>query len=158
VDTLAGTGTIDNVTGLGGNTLTVGANGGSSTFAGVIQSTAGALSLMKVGAGNLILSGTGSWGGGTTVEAGMLTVTTIDAIPDTGLTIAAGGTFVFDPDAAQNSDSLPALSGGAAAPAAGLAAVPEPGTLVLLAAALCGAVICCRVRRRSRDLELQTKS
>jgi hypothetical protein len=48
------------------------------------------------------------------------------------LTVGAGGTFLFDPTA----------SGSPLAnPAAAVAAVPEPGTLVLVLAALCSAAI-----------------
>jgi len=118
-----------------------------ATLSGVIS---GGGDLLKTGPGNLILSGSNNSFGGTVVESGLLTVTTIGALPtNESLEIDAGGTFVFDPDAAQNSDSLPALSGGATAPAAGLAAVPEPGTLVLLLAALWSAAACRRFSKRA---------
>jgi hypothetical protein len=102
----------------------------------------------------LILSNATNNFGGTVVESGYLTVTTIGALPtNEALSIAAGGTFVFDPLAAQNSDSLAALTGGAAAasPAGGLAVVPEPGTLVLLLAALCSAAACYRFSKRAEN-------
>jgi len=70
--------------------------------------------------GELILSGTNSYGGGTTVNEGILIVTNNYSLPSDGsLTVAAGGTFVFNPLAA----TLPALA---------VAPVPEPSTFVLL--------------------------
>jgi autotransporter-associated beta strand protein len=113
-----------------------------ATLSGVIS---GSGDLLKTGPGNLILSGSTNNFGGTLVEAGYLTVTSEGAIPNEALSIAAGGTFVFDPDAAQNSDSLSAGFEGdspilveqkSGQSPRGLAAVPEPGTLALLAAAL----------------------
>jgi hypothetical protein len=82
----------------------------------------------------------------------MLTVTTIGALPaNEALSIAAGGTFVFDPQAAANSDSLAALPNGAGAPSGMVAAVPEPGSLGLLGAALCSAAACHRFSKRRKD-------
>jgi len=75
----------------------------------------------------LILSGSNSYGGGTTVSDGTLIVINSNAIPaETSLTVGAGGTFIFDPSQAS------ALAASAAI------AVPEPGTLVLLAAGVVG--------------------
>ena len=73
-----------------------------------------------------------------------MTVTTNGAIPNAAFTIAAGGTFVFDPQAGANSDSLTAgLEGDSpifveqesGQSPQGVAPVPEPGTLALLLAA-----------------------
>jgi len=71
----------------------------------------------------LILSGSDSYTGGTTVNAGTLIAASEFALPGgTSLTIGTGGTFVFDPSVA-------------AAPATGaIAVVPEPPTLALLGA------------------------
>ena len=55
-------------------------------------------SLSLSGNGQLILSGTGSYTGGTFVEGGTLYMTSSTAIAnDSNLTVGAGGTFVFDP-------------------------------------------------------------
>jgi hypothetical protein len=63
--------------------------------------------------------------GGTTVDAGTLTVAAKGAIPDgTSLIVGAGGTFVFDPSAGGG----PAGAACGEASRGGLAAVPEPGT------------------------------
>jgi autotransporter-associated beta strand protein len=132
-------------------------NTNRATLSGVIS---GGGTLTVTGAGNLILSGSSNSFGGTLVEAGMLTVTTIDAIPDAGLSIAAGGTFVFDPQGVANGDSLAAgLEGDSlifvgqksGQSPQGIAPVPEPGTLgLLLAAALCSAATYSRFRRRRK--------
>ena len=106
---------------------------------------------MKTGGGDLNLSGSGGYGGGTMVEVGMLTVTTIGAIPDTALTVAAGGTFVFDPQASANGDSLAASPDGAVAPAGGVSPVPEPGTEALFGAAGIVAAVAAWRRRQGRQ-------
>ncbi len=94
---------------------------------------AGAISgsgaLAVVGGGTLVLSGSNDYSGGTVVDAGTLLVTIGVALPAAArLTIGAGGTFVFDPSASAMS--------AASSVSPSLAAVPEPGTLLLLAAAL----------------------
>jgi len=83
--------------------------------------------LTKVGAGTLILTTANSYSGGTTVEDGTLAISTAAALPTgTSLTVGAGGVFIFDPAY---------VSAGPAASAGAVSAVPEPGTLALLAAA-----------------------
>ena len=101
--------------------------------------------LAKLGANTLILSGTNSYTGGTTVEAGTLLATTNTATPDgTSLTVAAGGTFAFDPLGPGGS---PVVAGAVSA-VAPVSAVPEPGTLALLMA---GAVAAFAAWRRKRS-------
>ena len=56
INGLSGSGTVDTVAG-GTPTLTVGANNAGGTFSGIIQNTAGTLSVTKNGTGNLRLSG-----------------------------------------------------------------------------------------------------
>ncbi len=121
--------------------LVVGSNGASTTFSGQIG---GDGSLTKTGAGNLVLSGSDSYTGGTNVDAGTLYVTNSSALPDgTNLTVGPGGTFVFDPSVG----GAPAANHDSVAASRGAVAVPEPGTLVLLAAAIWSAAIYCRFRR-----------
>ncbi len=73
---------------------------GSLTLSGSISDGGLAKGLTLDGGGELILAGTGSYTGGTMVNAGTLLVTNSLAIPDsTSLTVAAGGTLIFDPAA-----------------------------------------------------------
>jgi len=82
-------------------------SGATLAISGNISQTA-ASALTLDGPGALILSGSNSYTGGTTVEAGTLYVTNAVAIADgTSLTVGGGGVFVFDP-------SLAVVSGEAA--------------------------------------------
>ena len=72
INGLSGNGTVDGVNGT--STLTVGDNDATSTFSGVLKNTAGSLSLTKIGAGTLTLSGNNTYTGDTTVSAGTLAV------------------------------------------------------------------------------------
>jgi len=123
---------------LGSGSLTVG-DATSTTFDGAISGLGG--SLIKQGAGTLVISGSNSYTGGTAVDGGTLVATSSTALPDgTSLTVGAGGTFVFDP-----SQTGSPVAGSAAL--SGVAAVPEPGTLALLVAGLVfGFGICRRGR------------
>ena len=91
----------------------------------------GAGPLTKSGAGLLVLSGSNSYGEGTTVDAGTLEALSSAAIPaDSSLTVGAGGTFIFNPAAAAS-----AADATTAHEATQLNPVPEPGALTLLAVA-----------------------
>jgi len=115
----------------------------ATTFAGSLLDGASTLALTKIGAGTLVLSGSDSYTGGTTVGAGALVATTNTAIGGgTSLTVAAGGTFVFNPSLAGSPVSAGRVA-AAASPEA-VAAVPEPGTLVLLLAGLAVGLGICR--------------
>lgn len=78
-----------NVAILGGNTLQLGVNNVSSTFAGSL-SDAG--NLEKVGAGTVQLTGTSTLGGATQITAGTLDVDGVLASTG-GVTVATGGTL-----------------------------------------------------------------
>ena len=72
--------------------------GGNSSLTAHVAGLGG---LVKTGAGNVILSGTNTFSGGTQVQAGSLVVNSAAALPDgTSLTIGAGGVFAFDPSQA----------------------------------------------------------
>jgi fibronectin-binding autotransporter adhesin len=106
--------------------------------------------LAKTGPGTLVLSGTNTYTGGTTVQAGLLEIGGINALPAGGsLTIDGTGSVVLASglgvvgDAGMSHEAP--MTGGKASPAP----VPEPGTLVLLAVgALAGAVVYRRKRTR----------
>jgi autotransporter-associated beta strand protein len=68
VGSLSGGGTLN----LGADTLTVGSDNSSTTFAGVIADRWGAGNLVKVGAGTLTFTGSNCYYGGTTVSGGVL--------------------------------------------------------------------------------------
>jgi hypothetical protein len=70
------------------------------------------------------------------------------AIADAALTVG-GATFVFDPNAVVNGDSLTASPGGAVVPAGGVSPVPEPGILALLGVA--GIVAAAAAWRKRRN-------
>jgi len=104
----------------------------------VSQAISGSSGLSQSGVGTLVLTASNTYTGGTTVAAGTLVATNSNAIPDgTSLTVGAGATFIFDPSQAS------------ASPAAGAVAVPEPGTLALLAAGAIGLLGWAWRRRRT---------
>ena len=85
----------------------------------------------------------GRYSGGTYCDAGTLVVAAASALPvGETLTVGAGGTFIFDPTAA----TAP-MAHGQATVVAAASAVPEPGTMLLLLAGLCGAAAYRRARR-----------
>jgi autotransporter-associated beta strand protein len=137
---------------LAGNLNVAPSAGSTLQLSGDITESVIGSSLTLDDAGTLILSGSNGYTGGTVVSAGTLAVLNTGAIPDVGisglgtsLTVGAGGTVVFGP-------SLTAGAVLAEEPPAGVAArpevVPEPGTLALLSAALCGAAAGRRYARR----------
>ena len=119
--------------------------GGSSVFSGAIS---GSGSLVETGAGLLTLTGNDTYTGGTDIEDGTLEAMSPEAIPTgSGLTVGANGTVDFgDPSGA--GEFAVARASSSASPA-GVAAVPEPGTLALLSAA--GIIAAAAVWRRRRN-------
>ena len=123
---------------------------------------------MSGSGGGLILSGSDGYSGGTIVSGGTLAATTAAAIPvNQSLTISAGGTFIFDPLATASSLAASQAASPDASYAAQpalrgvVAAVPEPGTVALLLAALWSAAIYRRFCRRGegvRSWELGVRS
>ena len=120
------------------------ANGGSIDvspvatwyFTGTITDTThgGTSTLILTGGGTLVLSNTNSYSGGTDVVDGTLDVMASDAISyGSSLTVGTNGTVEFGDPSASLPYPLVAIAWHAASPAGAVAAVPEPGTLVLLA-------------------------
>ncbi len=93
IGSLAGAGTVDNVSGGGTPTLTTGADNTSTTFSGVIQNTSGVIALTKSGSGTFTLSGTNTYTGATTTSAGILQLGAAGVISNSSNFLAAGGTF-----------------------------------------------------------------
>ena len=100
---LTGSGNLD----LGSNAITIGGNGASTTYSGVISGTG---SVTKTGTGTLRLTGTNAYTGGTTIVAGTLALGANNVLPDTGTVTVSGGTL----DLAGYADSVGAvtLAGG----------------------------------------------
>jgi fibronectin-binding autotransporter adhesin len=143
VASLAGSGVVTN----SGGTLSVLTVAGSSMteFDGMLQNGSGTLALvLNASSGTLVLGGANTYSGGTDVNAGTLVIDSTSALPD--------GSSLFVGQGASSDFTFAPVAGGGASPAAvsaGFAAVPEPGTLALLAAAV-GAAVVCRFRRRSK--------
>ncbi|MDZ7619750.1 MAG: autotransporter-associated beta strand repeat-containing protein, partial [Patescibacteria group bacterium] len=100
----AGTSLINN-SGAAAATLTVGSNDVSSSFAGSLQNTGGNLTLAKIGAGTLTLTGTNTHAGGTTVTAGTLSVSA-DANLGSGAVNLTGGTLELAGATAFSTDNV----------------------------------------------------
>jgi len=81
---LEGTRGIDNT----GNTLSIGANGKSTTYAGTLSGTGG---LVKTGSGGLALTGTSTYSGPTTVTSGSLFLE--GRLTASNVTVTSGGLF-----------------------------------------------------------------
>ncbi|HTR43227.1 MAG TPA: autotransporter-associated beta strand repeat-containing protein [Pseudomonadales bacterium] len=89
IGALNGSGTVDTVLG-GTPVLTIGNNADSGTFSGVIKNTAGSLGVVKANTGTEVLSGANSYAGGTTVNAGVLRVTSSTGLGTGGVTNNSG--------------------------------------------------------------------
>ena len=122
-----------------GSTLTISGN--------MSENTSGAGSLLLNDAGTLVLSGSNGFTGGTVVANGTLILTNNEALAvGSSLTIGDASEFANGSGDANTG----AVSSGLSAPlvsAPSITPVPEPGTLVLLAA---GTVLLAAYRRRRR--------
>jgi autotransporter-associated beta strand protein len=117
--------------------ITTSGSSDSLSIAGDVGNGAAAHGIVKDGLGTLVLSGSDSFTGGTSVNAGTLIVASDMALPDgTSLTVGAGAGSIFDASAA----GAPAPESQAVA-ASSTSAVPEPAALALLAVAFCGATV-----------------
>jgi fibronectin-binding autotransporter adhesin len=140
ITVLVGTHTISAPLVLAGSADVAPVAGTQLIISGNISETNGSQSLTLSDAGTLELSGINTYSGGTNVLAGTLVLDTSTALADgSSLTVGQGASSLFAPAAG------PSL---AAAPA-GVVAVPEPGTLMLLLAAVWSAAIYRGFRRRS---------
>ncbi|WP_165252701.1 beta strand repeat-containing protein [Paludisphaera soli] len=122
IGSLAGDGTVT----LGSYTLTIGDDGTSTEFSGVVSGTGG---LTKVGAGTLTLSGTNTYSGATLVDAGSLAAASDAALGSTalGTTVTSGASLLFSSASSLaiaepiTAAGLGSASGGALRAAAGTA-------------------------------------
>ena len=80
---------MDTIAG-GSPTLTLGANGDSGVFTGIIQNSSGTLSLAKTGAGAQVLDNVNTYSGNTTIANGTLTLGANNSLPIT-TTVTLGG-------------------------------------------------------------------
>ena len=111
-DALNGGGNLYYAAGATARTITLGANGTSGTFSGVISDGVGAaaLALTKTGAGTQTLSGANTYTGITTINAGTLGLTGGAAITDAGAVTLAN---VLNAKLLLNSsETIGSLSGG----------------------------------------------
>jgi autotransporter-associated beta strand protein len=122
------------LTGTGGN-ATLDTNGCAVGLSGGLSGAGG---LIVQGGGSLTLSGSNIYNGGTSVDDGLLVIDSSEAIPK-GSTVATGpgGSIVLGDPALPSIGS--AVGGLSPVPSTGLApsdfhTVPEPGTVMLLAA------------------------
>ena len=102
IGSLAGAGSVT----LGTSTLTVSPSSGSTTFSGAISGTG---SLTKEGAGTLVLTGTNTHSGTTTVSAGTLELNSSagTALADGGAVTLSGGTLTLS----STTETIGTLSG-----------------------------------------------
>jgi outer membrane autotransporter protein len=108
IGSLAGAGDVN----LGGQTLTVGGNGASTTFSGMISGTG---ALVKTGTGTLTLSGSNRYSGGTQIDGGMLSASVDENLGDAhGALDINGGTFQVT-GSAFNNTARPVTFGAAGA-------------------------------------------
>ncbi len=88
---ISGSGTVDN-TNASSTTIILNPASGTSTFTGAIQNTGGAVTIDKQGAGTQVLNGSDTYTGGTTIDAGTLSINSDSSLGNTGgtLTINTG--------------------------------------------------------------------
>jgi autotransporter-associated beta strand protein len=124
--------------------ITTGGSGDSLTIAGDISDGTAAHGIEKDGTGTLVLSGSNTYTGGTTVAAGTLVVDSRAAMADgSNLKIGAESSVFFGAATAE-----PGLL--QAAPLTGTSAVPEPESFAIVAAGAAAAVVARRQRTRRK--------
>ena len=144
VNSLSGAAGIITDYGFFGGTTTLTVNQATNTTFGgqIIDGATNLVALSLTGSGRLTLTGTDSYTGGTTVSGGALIVANAGGLAN-GSSLTVGDASAFAP-----APVVPSSAGGSGLNAA-IAAVPEPGTLALLAAALGGAAVYRRFRQRT---------
>jgi autotransporter-associated beta strand protein len=132
--------------------LTISGNILDDSNSGSIPANARSLTLTSAdGTGELILSGTNSYAGGTFVESGTLVLTNNEALAaGSSLTIGDASAFSAGPTGAgSDTGAISSRLDQPLAASPSITPVPEPGTLVLLLAfGLWSAVTCRRFCKR----------
>jgi autotransporter-associated beta strand protein len=134
VNGLTGSGSVDNTAATTTSTLTVGANAGS-TFSGSLKNTGGTLALSKSGNTDVILNGSNSYNGATTINQGRLFISSTNAFsPNTEVTVNNGASFVLNATGTY-AQSITLNSGAnlvqrTAATLSGTVALPTSGTAI----------------------------
>ena len=120
--------------GLGSNALSVGGNGQSTTYSGVLSGTG---SLTKTGAGATTLAGANTISGPTSVQAGTLRLGNAAALAVSTITPVAGGTLALSPylqttvgGLAPNAGGLTDVGSGMITVAGGLSATDMVAAIV----------------------------
>jgi fibronectin-binding autotransporter adhesin len=131
--------------------LTISGSIADDSNSGSIPANERSLTLTSAdGTGELVLSGTNSYAGGTFVESGTLILTNNEALAaGSSLTIGDASAFAGGPSGAEADTG--AVSSGLNSPLSAspsITPVPEPGTLVLVAA---GVVVGLATWRRKRN-------
>jgi len=146
VTVTSGTQTIASTIMLSGAVSIAPAAGSQLTITGNVGEATSGQALVLTDGGTLVLTGTANtYTGGTYAEQGTLYFQNSGAIYDgSSLIIGAGGTIIFDPQMTGSALSH-SFATGAVAP------VPEPGTMVLLLAAIWSAVACHRFSKRRQN-------
>jgi autotransporter-associated beta strand protein len=134
VNGLTGSGSVDNTAATTTSTLTVGANAGS-TFSGSLKNTGGTLALSKSGNTDVILTGSNSYNGATTINQGRLFINSTNAFsPNTEVTVNNGASFFLNATGTY-AQSITLNSGAnlvqrQAATLSGTVALPTSGTAI----------------------------
>ena len=116
------------------NSMSMSVTNSPGFHATIPGSISGTGSLTLVGGGELILSGTNTYTGGTFVDDGTLVINSANSLPSgSSLTVGAGGTMIFD----SSFTGSPVVSNSyESRPSSNTESVPEPSTIALLISGL----------------------
>ena len=104
------TNAVVDVSNTGTSVLTVGNLDASGTFQGVLQNTTGTLSLIKIGTGTLIVSGSNNFSGPSAINLGTLILANQNALQHSTASIN-GGSLVFNSSVSGHAFTFGGLSG-----------------------------------------------
>jgi len=96
IGSLAGAGTLDNLSGSGTYTLTTGADNTNTTFSGIIKNTSGTVAVSKTGTGVLTLSGNNTFSGGYAHVGGDVKLAHSNALGSAGASASNSGRIFLE--------------------------------------------------------------